>query len=228
MRNPKRRGIVIGTTCGVALVVVLGLVTQGSRAVATDAGRDGTIEVALCDGETTVQVAQAGKPTAAEGRQIADELMAKWRASNPGTDWVAEERAKHKIVEPADNRDLVGRSQGQTYGRISEQDVVGWERATLAMATRGSQVFHSADELGSTIAVSCDMCHPDAANTHPETYPKYQVQIGEAVLLRDMVNWCLEHPVRAPRMTEDDPRMRALEAYMIAQRTGTPLSYGKH
>ena len=21
------------------------------------------------------------------------------------------------------------------------------------------------------------MCHPDAANTHPETYPKYQVQL---------------------------------------------------
>jgi len=54
------------------------------------------------------------------------------------------------------------------------------------------------------------------------------VQIGEAVLLRDMINWCLEHPVRAPRMDEADPRMRALEAYIYAQRTGTPLSYGKH
>jgi hypothetical protein len=43
-----------------------------------------------------------------------------------------------------------------------------------------------------------------------------------------MINWCLEHPVRAPRMDEDDPRMRALEAYIYAQRTGEPLAYGKH
>jgi hypothetical protein len=44
------------------------------------------------------------------------------------------------------------------------------ERVALA----GSSVFHDATELGSTIGVSCDMCHPHAANTHPETYPKYQ------------------------------------------------------
>jgi hypothetical protein len=27
------------------------------------------------------------------------------------------------------------------------------------MAVTGSTIFHSADELGSEIAVSCDMCH---------------------------------------------------------------------
>ncbi|NOT30609.1 MAG: hypothetical protein HOP15_09210 [Planctomycetes bacterium] len=72
------------------------------------------------------------------------------------------------------------------------------------------------------------MCHPDAANTHPETYPKYQTQIGKSVLLRDMINWCLQHPVRAEPLAENDPRMRALEAYLYAQRSGTPLAYGKH
>jgi len=41
-------------------------------------------------------------------------------------------------------------------------------------APKGARIFHSAKELGSTIAVSCDMCHPDAANTQPETYPKYK------------------------------------------------------
>jgi hypothetical protein len=92
----------------------------------------------------------------------------------------------------------------------------------------GARVFHSGDELGSTIAASCDMCHPDAANTHPETYPKLQVQLGRVALLRDMINWCLQHPVRTPAMSADDPRVRAMEAYILAQRQGTPLSYGKH
>ena len=67
-----------------------------------------------------------------------------------------------------------------------------------------------------------------AANTHPETYPKYQVQLGRVVLLRDMINWCLEHPVRAKPMPADDPRMRAMEAYIFAARKGKSLEYGKH
>ncbi len=59
------------------------------------------------------------------------------------------------------------------------------------LVVEGSRVFHSAARLGGTIGVSCDMCHPDAANTHPETYPKFQPQLGRVVLLRDMINWCI-------------------------------------
>ena len=70
--------------------------------------------------------------------------------------------------------------------------------------------------------------HPDAANTHPETYPKFQPQLGRVALLRDMINWCIEHPVRGKALPSDDPRMRALEAYILAQRRGKTLDYGKH
>jgi cytochrome c len=42
-----------------------------------------------------------------------------------------------------------------------------------------------------------------------------------------MINWCIEHPVRGKILAADDPKMRALEAYIIAQRKGTPLDYGK-
>ena len=89
-------------------------------------------------------------------------------------------------------------------------------------------MFHSGDELGGTIAVSCDMCHPDAANTHPETYPKFQTQLGRVALLRDMINWCIENPVRGKPLARDDPRMRAMEAYIHAKRKGVPLEPGKH
>ncbi len=102
-----------------------------------------------------------------------------------------------------------------------------WRRETVKAVTEGSRVFHSADELGSQIAVSCDMCHPNAANTHPETYPKFQEQLGRVALLRDMINWCIEHPVRGTRLAPDDPKMRALESYILAQRKGKVLDYGK-
>ncbi|MCB9906137.1 MAG: hypothetical protein H6830_00295 [Planctomycetes bacterium] len=58
--------------------------------------------------------------------------------------------------------------------------------------------------------------------------PQVQVQMGKTVLLRDMINGCLQHPVRAQPMSEDDPRMRAWEASIYAQRSGQKLTNGRH
>jgi len=66
------------------------------------------------------------------------------------------------------------------------------------------------------------------ANIHPETYPKYQTQLQRVALLRDMINWCIENPVKGKPLSPDDPRLRALEAYITAQRNGTALAYGTH
>ena len=181
-------------------------------------------EVLLCDGKTKTVVAP-GTP----GTAIAGALMDEWLRKNPNRNWEAEERERHTLQPAHDNKELVAvqDAQQQTYGRISTQDVLTWKVEAEKIAVAGSRVFHSGDELGSTIAVSCDMCHPHAANTHPETYPKFQQQLGRVALLRDMINWCLEHPVRAKPLASDDPRMRALEAYIYAQRKGVALNYGK-
>jgi thiosulfate dehydrogenase len=184
--------------------------------------RDG-VEVMLCDGETTVRL-----PPGTSGTAVASALMAEWIRKNPNANWATEERERHTLEPAADNRGLIGQMQGHTYGQITDNDVALWKSETERMALAGSEVFHSGDALGSTIGVSCDMCHPHAANTHPETYPKFQVQIGRVVLLRDMINWCIEHPVRGKPLASEDPRMRALEAYIYAQRRGARLEYGKH
>jgi len=166
------------------------------------------------------------------GKELADAHMTQWKRTNPqrADDWVAEEKERHAIRPPADNSHLLKGEQGEShsYGRYTERDILMWAREAEKMVVEGSRIFHSADELGSTVAVSCDMCHPDGSNTHPETYPKFQTQLGRVVLLRDMINWCIESPVRGKRLEPDDPKMRALEAYIYAQRKGTPLEYGKH
>ena len=215
--------------------VLLGLMSVGLAGAAraaqdlapVRAGDDATIEVKLCDDETTTQVAANTPKTRAEGQKIADALMSQWQRKHPDQEWIFQERERHQVNPPADNSALVGKAQGQTYGQVSAVDVKTWEQETLAMAVHGSTVFHSGDKLGSTIAVSCDMCHPDAANTHPETYPKFQPQLGRVALLRDMINWCIEHPVRGKVLAPDDPNMRGLEAYILAQRKGKALDYGK-
>jgi thiosulfate dehydrogenase len=165
----------------------------------------------------------------AKGPAIANELMEQWKRANPDRDWITEEKERHKIVPPADNSGLLkgGQREGHAYGKYTEKDVLMWARELEKFVVEGSRIFHDAELLGSNIAVSCDMCHPDGANTHPETYPKFQVQMGRVVLLRDMINWCIEQAVRGEVLAADDPRMRALEAYMLAQRKGVKMNYGK-
>jgi thiosulfate dehydrogenase len=187
----------------------------------------GSKTVKLCDNKTTVQVSNDAPKTRAEGQKISDALMAQWKASNPNSNWVKDEVEAHQIVVPADNSKLIGTGQSSTYGTVTPQDVQVWKNETYKTAVYGSTVFHSGDQLGSEIAVSCDMCHPRAANTHPESYPKFQPQLGRVALLRDMINWCIEHPVRGKVLAPDDPKMRALEAYILAQRKGVALDYGK-
>jgi thiosulfate dehydrogenase len=189
------------------------------------------VALSACAKKAAQPAAPAEAPLSARGQARADSIMERWRVENPGVDWEAEERKSRTFVPAADNRHLLAsdtQAPGHTYRNVTERDLLEWKRETEKLVVAGSKIFHSADELGSTVGVSCDMCHPNAANTHPETYPKFQTQMGRVALLRDMINWCLEQPVRAKPMDAGDPRMRALEAYIIGQRAGTPLEYGKH
>jgi hypothetical protein len=120
------------------------------------------------------------------------------------------------------------KDQSGVYGDYSTRDELVWKSETEKFVTEGNAIFHDAKRLGGTVGISCDMCHPNGSNTHPETYPKYQVQLQRVALLRDMINWCLENPVKAQALPDDSVKMRALEAYIIAQRKGQKLDYGKH
>jgi len=154
----------------------------------------------------------------------------------PAAEKPSAENAPPAPLPPAQRNPALGGSghkpkqtqQGDTYASFNERDFKVWQANTDRFVQQGKEVFHSADKLGGTIGISCDMCHPDAANTHPETYPKYQVQLQRVALLRDMIEWCIENPVKGKTMDPNDERLRALEAYIIAQRKGVPLDYGKH
>ena len=220
-------------------LVAAGAVSAVLLATNLPNGAAGTVQ--LCDGQTKLEL-DTLPDTPEDGMVVAAALMAEWQKKNPDQakwqlgapqDPAAREkllRQRYQPKAPFDNRGLLpeGQKEGHPYRDFSERDIVLWERETMRLVFEGAEVFHDAGRLGSTIAVSCDMCHPDASNTHPETYPKYQTQIGRPVVLREMINWCIEHPVRGKPLAHDDPRMLAMEAYIYAQRSGTPLQFGKH
>jgi cytochrome c len=109
---------------------------------------------------------------------------------------------------------------------FTEKDQKRWQEEFMTVVQKGRELWVSAD-LG-TNGVACAQCHPNAANTHPETYPKFQQQLGRVVALRDMINWCLQQPLEGEPLKLDDPRLVAMEAYATYERRGVPLAPGKH
>jgi thiosulfate dehydrogenase len=211
---------------------------QESPAVPTHqvpAAKDGGVVVMLCDGKTSMEVKglKAGQSmTHEQAIQVTRELMAKWQREHPDQKWQMAQTEQSSQPVPAPQTGAkppaLGMQQGDTYASFTDRDYKIWKNETDKFVAEGKRIFHDTKELGGTIGVSCDMCHPDASNTHPETYPKYQVQLQKVALLRDMIDWCIENPVKGKAFSPNDPKLRALEAYIYAQRKGTALDYGKH
>ncbi|GMR17187.1 MAG: hypothetical protein BMS9Abin32_249 [Gammaproteobacteria bacterium] len=110
--------------------------------------------------------------------------------------------------------------------QFAAEDLERWQMEYEVVVDEGEKLFHGG--LGNRNTVSCDQCHPNGANTHPETYPKFQQQLGRVAALWEMINWCIENPLEAAPLAADDPRLIALQAYITAERRGTELAPGKH
>jgi len=109
---------------------------------------------------------------------------------------------------------------------FTQADVDRWQEQFEMVAAEGRALWTS-PELGSN-GVACAQCHPNAANTHPETYPKFQKQLGRVGQLWEMINWCIRNPLEGEDLAADDPDMIALQAYVYKERRGVALAPGKH
>lgn len=109
---------------------------------------------------------------------------------------------------------------------FTDQDVARWQEQFEMVAAEGRNLWTSPD-LG-TNGVVCAQCHPNGANTHPETYPKFQKQMGRVVEIWEMINWCIRNPLEGDELAAGDPKMIAIQAYLAKERRGVPLDPGKH
>ncbi|MCS7229922.1 MAG: hypothetical protein RMJ81_06270 [Candidatus Kryptonium sp.] len=156
--------------------------------------------ITACDGETQVVLNDVAK----------DEVMSREKAQEVAAMLMATYQQQKKYQST----------------KFTRRDSLIWDRELKAMIEEGYKWFHD-PSLG-TNGISCDMCHPDAVDTHPETYPKFQIQLKRIALLRDMINWCIENPMEGKPLKEDDPRMKAMEAYIIwARAKQDPRPEGK-
>ncbi len=202
-----------------AAIFVLILVVRAGEGGVTSLGTttgsdfvppDGNVRaIPMCDGQTKLlveidDVASGERMPESVAREVAGQML-------------------DRYLEMKDERGEILLAHGKEH---TKREMMIWETEMKRAVDEGYKVFHSPD-LG-TNGVSCDMCHPDASNTHPETYPKFQTQLKKVVLLRDMINWCIENPLEGQKLSDDDPKMKAMEAYILWTRKGVSLESGKH
>lgn len=199
-----------------------------------------SLVVQLCDGKTFLSVAGVdanGRMTPEQAQAASNQLMSMWLTTKDRATaeaWMREVTGSQ--TAPASKSKKPGTVKGgdgqqspkEQIADFSNRDKMTWDKELAREIEYGNQIFHSDQLIGSTNGIACAMCHPNGSNTHPETYPKFQIQLRKVALLRDMINWCIENPARGPRLAADDPKMRALEAYILSQRKGVALTPGKH
>ncbi len=112
---------------------------------------------------------------------------------------------------------------------FTKEDAARWQKEFDAAVKYGRQLWENSAtfKLG-TNQVACAQCHPNAANTHPETYPKFQKQLGRVVGLDEMVNWCIINPLEGKALALDSKEMVAILSYIHWERRGIKLAPGKH
>jgi thiosulfate dehydrogenase len=116
--------------------------------------------------------------------------------------------------------------QAAAADEFTPADLKRWEGEFMSVVQQGRALW--TDGTLGTNGVACAQCHPNAANTHPETYPKFQKQVGRVVPLWEMINWCLRNPLEGKPLAADDPKMIALQSYVTYERRGIGLEPGKH
>jgi thiosulfate dehydrogenase len=120
----------------------------------------------------------------------------------------------------------LGASSVASADEFTQEDLARWQEQFDGVVKEGRALWTNATL--SKNGVVCGQCHPNAANTHPETYPKFQKQLGKVANFWEMVNWCIRNPLEGEQLAADDPKMIALVTYATWERRGVKLEPGKH
>jgi len=108
-------------------------------------------------------------------------------------------------------------------------DAADFDRLMEAVAY-GDQLWHTGETSSSsklsTNGLGCANCHPDGSATQPQSWPKYQTNLGKVGTLREMINWCIRVVQNGKGLDLDSKEMIAMEAYATYMNRGAKLEPG--
>lgn len=99
-------------------------------------------------------------------------------------------------------------------------------RELLEVVNKGRDLWHGSNPQMSGNGLACGNCHPDAAASNPQSFPKFVSEINAVAPMRDMINWCIVHPQAGKALDPDGADMIALEAYAFNLYRGEAIQPG--
>jgi len=109
---------------------------------------------------------------------------------------------------------------------FTEQQLADQQQELLAVVNHGRDLWHGSNPEMSKNGLACGNCHPDAAASNPQTFPKFVPQLNTVAPMRDMINWCIVHPQGGKQLDVNSADMVALEAYAVYLYRGQKLQPG--
>ncbi len=108
----------------------------------------------------------------------------------------------------------------------TKAELADMQKQLLTAVNQGYELWHGGKSTMSTNGLACGNCHPDAAGTNPQTFPKFQADLNKVAPLRDMINWCIQVVQAGQALDIDGPDMVAMEAYAFNNYRGQRIDPG--
>jgi thiosulfate dehydrogenase len=109
---------------------------------------------------------------------------------------------------------------------FTDAQIAQQEQDLLEVVNKGRDEWHGSNPQMSTNGLACGNCHPDAAASNPNTFPKFVPQLNAVAPMREMINWCIVHPQDGAALDVNSADMVALEAYAFYLYRGEKLQPG--
>ncbi len=130
------------------------------------------------------------------------------------------------LIAPVALLGLLVSNPAAARGSFTAAELADQEKALLALVDRGRDLWHGSSPTMSTNGLACGNCHPDAAASNPQTFPKFQANLGKVIPLRDMINWCIMVPQVGTALDVNSADMVAMEAYAMYMYRGIKIEPG--
>ena len=106
-----------------------------------------------------------------------------------------------------------------------DPDLIRKTREETDKVIKRGEVLWKDRQLG-TNGQNCNMCHPNGAATHPETFPKFKQQFRRVVTVQEFINWCIVAAMRGDSQEIGSEDLTALEAYQAYENRGQIMEIG--
>jgi thiosulfate dehydrogenase len=130
------------------------------------------------------------------------------------------------LVAPAALLGMLATNPAFAREPYSKAELADMQKQLLESVNQGYEMWHGSKATMTTNGLACGNCHPDAAGTNPQTFPKFQADLGKVAALRDMINWCVMVVQAGQALDADGADMVAMEAYAFNNYRGQKIEPG--